>query len=93
MEKKVGKYIIEDELGSGAFGTVYCVRDSTGKKLAAKIFKAPGNGKIEINDVKEVEIHLKLDHSYIVKAYEAFECDNNTKLAIIMELCDTSLAN
>jgi serine/threonine protein kinase len=76
------KYIIEKELGSGAYGEVLLVRDSQGNVRVAKIFKNGSKEDIE----REFGVVADLDNAYVPKYYELYtnETYNNRKVYIIV---------
>jgi serine/threonine protein kinase len=80
-----GRYVVIEELGNGAFGTVYKVRDSTNyQEYALKVvtFKTG-------DPYKEVELAKQLNHPNIVKIVSAFDIPAANKddrlLGIVME--------
>ncbi|XP_041808252.1 serine/threonine-protein kinase 10 [Chelmon rostratus] len=73
------------ELGDGAFGKVYKVRNKeTGALAAAKQIETKCEEELE-DYMVEIDILAKCDHRYIVKLLDAFYHDN--KLWIMIEFC------
>ncbi|KAK6047730.1 immunoglobulin I-set domain protein [Cooperia oncophora] len=70
------KYIICEELGQGAYGTVYrAIEKSTGKIWAAKMVQVrPGVKKEDV--LHEISIMNQLHHDKLLNLHEAFDLGN-----------------
>lgn len=79
-------YLLESELGRGAYGTVRQARDkASGQQYAIKIIQK--NRVSEFHTFKqEIEILRFLDHPNIVKLIECFETDRLCYL--VLEYCE-----
>ena len=79
-------YIIQEEIGSGAFGKVFRV---TNKKTsfirAMKVIKKQKGGSESSCLINEINILAKIDHPNIMKIFEHYEDELN--YYIISELC------
>ena len=84
-------YKIIKELGKGAFGRVYKVKNKDDNKYyVIKKILINGASKEELDKIKnEAKILSKLNSEYIVKYYNSFEGDNSFN--IVMEYCDLDL--
>jgi hypothetical protein len=84
-------YIIEKELGSGAFGKVYAVKNSQGQKFALKTYIPNGfDGNfvnILSNAKREFEIGQVMDHPNIMKSIEWFTGKNEVQY-VLLELVE-----
>ena len=83
--KKLGPYLVDKELGSGAMGTVYRAKHTeTGQKVAIKLM-APGlgSGNAQARFQREASILKQLDHPHIIKFLGAGKIHN--QLFFIME--------
>ncbi|WKY09394.1 hypothetical protein Q1695_002059 [Nippostrongylus brasiliensis] len=70
------KYIICEELGQGAYGTVYrAIEKATGKTWAAKMVKVrPGVKREDV--LHEITIMNELNHEKLLNLHEAFDLGN-----------------
>ena len=86
----MNKYEVICQIGSGSYGRVYkIIRKSDGKELIWKEMRLEGipqDGRKLIEN--EISILRELDHPNIVKQYETFTDDLNSKLYIVMEYCE-----
>lgn len=79
-------YIIEQELGSGAFGSVYkVVHKATGIERAMKKINKKNAAMSDASILNEIEMLKKLDHINLVKVYEFYA--SKTEYHIITEYC------
>uniref|UniRef100_A0A0N5ALN6 Myosin light chain kinase, smooth muscle n=1 Tax=Syphacia muris TaxID=451379 RepID=A0A0N5ALN6_9BILA len=78
------KYIVKEELGRGAYGTVYRVIErATGKSWAAKVVQVrPGVKKEAV--FHEIHMMNQLHHPKLLNLHEAFDLD--TEMVLIEEL-------
>ncbi|XP_066101216.1 serine/threonine-protein kinase Nek11 isoform X1 [Saccopteryx bilineata] len=85
------RYVLQQKLGSGSFGTVYLVSDKKAKQgEELKVLKEISVGELNPNETVqasfEAQLLSKLDHPSIVKFYASFvEKDN---FCIITEYCE-----
>ncbi|XP_059018578.1 serine/threonine-protein kinase Nek11 isoform X2 [Mustela lutreola] len=85
------RYVLEQKLGSGSFGTVYLVSDKKAKQgEELKVLKEISVGDLNPNETVqanlEAQLLSKLDHPAIVKFHASFvEHDN---FCIITEYCE-----
>jgi len=70
--QRIGSFIVEAPLGRGGEGTIYHVRDSSGRNAALKILH---NMHVSDRFRREMEMVRKLAHRNIVTAYEVGELD------------------
>ena len=90
VEKQIGDYILEDEIGSGGFAkVVQGIHIPTGEKVAIKVLNKlqlmedPENLKrVE----REIQILKLVKHKNIIKLYEVMETPQ--KIYLVMELCE-----
>ncbi|GFS00827.1 titin [Elysia marginata] len=79
----LGKYIICEELGRGAFGVVYrAVERATGKNWAAKFIHCRPQDKDNIRH--EIDVMNSLHHPKLLQLHEAF--DQRGEMVMILEL-------
>ncbi len=75
-------YLIERELGQGALGKVYAVRDSNGRQLALKSYRKyddlDGAWQLLGDSKREFELGQVLNHPNIIKSYDWFFDENET---------------
>lgn len=70
---KIGKYVIQRQLGRGTVATVYLAEQQfTKRKVAVKLCDVQ-NGIFLALARKEAELLASLDHPYIIKLYDADE--------------------
>ena len=90
QEKQIGDYILEEEIGSGAFAKVVKGKHiPTGEQVAIKVLD-----KIFLDEdtenLKRVEKEIKIlklvKHKNIIKLYEIME--TSQKIYLVMELCE-----
>lgn len=90
QEKQIGDYILEEEIGSGAFAKVVKGKHiPTGEQVAIKVLD-----KILLNEdaenlkrvEKEIQILKLVKHKNIIKLYEIME--TSQKIYLVMELCE-----
>lgn len=84
---KVGKYVIKERIGGGAFTEVRsAVHEETGKEYAVKVFDralmAKGGARTDIK--KEIKIMQRLRHPNIVSIHTALV--TNSRLYLVMEM-------
>lgn len=83
--KKIGKYILGQKLGEGAFSVVREAEDiTTGKKWAIKIMKI---AQIEAESMeeqlkREIAISKKMNHPNIVQMREVFKTRNHINIVL-----------
>ena len=79
--------IIDSEIESGGFGSLYKVRDTNDNNIyTLKRIKIINNNIMD--NQNEINIIKNLDSEYIVKYYDSFQDGNN--FYIVMEYCDNS---
>lgn len=85
-EEMYGHYEIEEELGKGAYGSVFKVEEKRTKDVrVCKEVGLTGLSDADIKNMKmEIETLKKLDHPHIVKLFEYAE--EGDKLYLIMEM-------
>ncbi|KAM4029217.1 serine/threonine-protein kinase Nek11 [Anomaloglossus baeobatrachus] len=87
------RYLIQQRLGRGSFGTVYLVLDKKAKEEEKlKVLKDIAVGELNPNETVqanlEAQLLSKLDHPAIVKFHSSFL--ENTSFCIITEYCEGS---
>jgi len=84
------KYRLEEELGTGAYGSVVrAVRLSDGLNVAVKIINKGDEEKKDSEDERlatEVNILRQVHHDCLVRLYEVF--DTTHRLYLVMQLCE-----
>nr|KAF6420857.1 NIMA related kinase 11 [Molossus molossus] len=85
------RYVLQQKLGSGSFGTVYLVLDKKAKQgEELKVLKEISVGELNPNDTVqanlEAQLLSKLDHPTIVKFHASFVEQDN--FCIITEYCE-----
>ena len=86
--ERIGRFVIEAEIGRGRFGVVYRAYDSRLQRdVALKIARPEVAGKPDLNDrfLREAAAVARLDHPGIVPVHEAGEADGY--LFYIMPYC------
>lgn len=79
----LGKYIICEELGRGAFGVVHrAIERATNKNWAAKFIHCKPKEKESVRH--EIDIMNSLHHSKLMQLHEAF--DQAGEMVMILEL-------
>ncbi|KAJ9466006.1 CBL-interacting serine/threonine-protein kinase 26 [Diplonema papillatum] len=91
--KKVGKYVIGDKLGSGAFAQVHVAMDTeTNKKVAVKVCNKRIIMQRNMADDLKWEVATLARASkgtHVTKLMDTIETDNN--MYLVMELCSGTL--
>ncbi|XP_040289855.1 serine/threonine-protein kinase Nek11 [Bufo bufo] len=87
------RYLIQQQLGRGSFGTVYLVLDKKAKEEEKlKVLKEIAVGELNPNETVqanlEAQLLSKLDHPAIVKFHSSFL--ENASFCIITEYCEGS---
>jgi serine/threonine protein kinase len=86
QERRVGSFIIREQLGEGTTGTVHVAVNSIGGKSAAvKIVNKCMPKKVK-EARKEIKILEKFEHPNLIKLEQVHEDDS--KLYIFMEHCE-----
>ncbi|XP_059124496.1 serine/threonine-protein kinase Nek11 isoform X2 [Peromyscus eremicus] len=85
------RYVLQQKLGSGSFGTVYLVSDKKAKQgEELKVLKEISVGELNPNETLQASVEAqllsKLNHPAIVKFYASFVEQNN--FCIITEYCE-----
>lgn len=84
----IADFALEDMLGSGSFGEVYCVRKrTTGELYAMKVFSKRqilGSSVARFLQI-EKKVMMNFDHPFLVKLYYTFQSPR--KLFLVMDLC------
>ncbi|MEJ1285737.1 NIMA (never in mitosis gene a)-related expressed kinase 11 [Cricetulus griseus] len=85
------RYVLQQKLGSGSFGTVYLVSDKKAKQgEELKVLKEISVGELKPNEtvqaIVEAQLLSKLNHPAIVKFYASFMEQDN--FCIITEYCE-----
>ncbi|XP_031518730.1 serine/threonine-protein kinase Nek11 isoform X14 [Papio anubis] len=85
------RYVLQQKLGSGSFGTVYLVSDKKAKRgEELKVLKEISVGELNPNETVqanlEAQLLSKLDHPAIVKFHASFVEQEN--FCIITEYCE-----
>ncbi|XP_073915231.1 serine/threonine-protein kinase Nek11 isoform X6 [Castor canadensis] len=85
------RYMLQEKLGSGSFGTVYLVSDKKAKQgEELKVLKEISVGELNPNETVqanlEAQLLSKLDHPAIVKFHASFVEQDN--FCIITEYCE-----
>ncbi|XP_069814437.1 serine/threonine-protein kinase Nek11 isoform X2 [Dendropsophus ebraccatus] len=87
------RYVIQQRLGRGSFGTVYLVLDKKAREEEKlKVLKEIAVGELNPNETVqanlEAQLLSKLDHPAIVKFHSSFL--ENASFCIITEYCESS---
>ncbi|XP_077093915.1 uncharacterized protein LOC143746077 [Siphateles boraxobius] len=80
-------YTIEEELGRGASGIVFLVKDADGDLYVVKQMNSRDGEELD-SVKKEVEILKKLQFGYIATYVESFEDKDAVRIYIVMEYCE-----
>ena len=88
MSYRIGKYILEETISTGAYGICYKARDDNGQKYAIKQIEKGSNGNI-MNILNEINMLKVMKSKHSVQFIEYFEKDDD--FYIVMELCDGDL--
>ena len=84
MQKEIGDYILEDELGKGAFSVVYSgTHKTTGDRVAVKVIDTSKSDPAKL--AGEINILKMVDHPYIIKLYDVIE-GGDGRMYIITDL-------
>ena len=82
-------------IGGGAYGTVYEIQTKYNKKHALKTYEARKFTTIGLNDLREVDISLRLRHPYVIQVLDYtsnYVIDNITaKYAVVYPLANGTL--
>ncbi|XP_029445199.1 serine/threonine-protein kinase Nek11 isoform X2 [Rhinatrema bivittatum] len=85
-----GRYVTQQKLGCGSFGTVYLVLDKKARNEEFKVLKEISVGDLNPNETVqanlEAQLLSKLDHPAIVKFYASFL--EKESFCIITEYCE-----
>jgi len=83
------RYLIEDLLGKGGYGSVYLVRDKrvNGNLFALKELIDP-NKQERDRFTFECEVLRRLDHPFLPRVYRAFSDDANIRAYMLMDYID-----
>ena len=90
--KRINGYILKEEIGEGAFASVWlCVHEASGFPVAVKIIGKESLKTEEQRATVQSELHIfsSLDHPFICGFYESFEDDERHYL--VMEHCAAGL--
>lgn len=100
-ENILSRYHLLKCMGKGGFGLVFAAEAKL-QRFALKVLNVFKDVDASMNSQKKKEyidemrrettIHQELRHDYIVSYYNDFYIENEEKLVIEMELCDSSLA-
>jgi len=89
--RRIGRYVVTGEIGSGGFGRVYRALDPTfGRVVAIKVSTAPGDANLVRRFRTEAETVANLHHRNIVTVYDFGE-ENGTPYLVMEYLNGTTL--
>lgn len=78
-----GRYLVDGELGSGAYGIVYSCQDPlVGRRVAVK--KISRRAYSVIQEVRELQVPGRLQHKNIIEVFDVLEHES----AIVMEFAE-----
>lgn len=83
--RRIGRYVVEGELGAGAQATVYRARDAeTGRPVALKVMQVDlrDDPTVRARFAREHRVVAALEHPAVVPVYEAGEIDGQPYLAM-----------
>ena len=83
IPKKLKKYEIGSQLGSGSYGVVYLCKNKSKELLVIKTIQINGIETVSLN--VEVAILRKLKHQHVLKFFDSFIAENF--LCIVTEYC------
>lgn len=89
----INEYTLMEELGRGAFGSVFKCQKDTGELFAVKIYRKRtlkskwlGRGITGLDCVKnEIEVLSNIHHPYIIDLHEVIHAENKNKIYLILE--------
>ena len=89
----INEYTLMEELGRGAFGSVFKCQKDTGKLFAVKIYRKRtlkskwlGRGITGLDCVNnEIEVLSNIHHPYIIDLHEVIHAENKNKIYLILE--------
>jgi serine/threonine-protein kinase ULK/ATG1 len=88
-KKKIGDYVLEDQIGEGQFGKIFKSKKINGEtEVAIKVIKKAvyqSNQQLLIQLRREIKIMNKLSHPNLMKLHEFFQSSKN--YYIVMDLC------
>lgn len=91
IPKQIGKFVIDEKLGSGSFGSVYQAHDKTDGQPVALKFPRSGrfrNEQEKADFLREAESARTLDHPGIVKTHDI--CQHGDYIFIVQQLVEGS---
>lgn len=85
--KKIGQFVLIEQIGAGAFSTVYKAKNmDTKQKVAIKVVPINKHSEKNLKRVKqEIDILCSISHPNIMKIYDYKKSQNNWY--IILEYC------
>ena len=90
-KKRIGKYEVIRELGSGGMAQVYVAHDNVGRKVAIKLMKEDMDDELRRRFRREAEATAVLSHKNIVTLYE-FDEDDGMPYIVMEKLGGRDLA-
>lgn len=87
-QPRVAGYEIKEQLGEGAFATVWkAVQSATSREVALKVIRVDlATDQVYLRFQREIEMMVKMDHPYIAKVYD--HCTDRDQAYCAMELID-----